>query len=79
MGGLPLEMMGRCPEPHMSGGKAPVDALVVGASSLVIIPLPVGLPIWEPLVGNWPRVKHLLEGWDLPQNWGRVRHRKLQN
>ena len=23
-------------------------------------------------MGNWSRVKHLLEGWGLPQNWGRV-------
>ena len=36
-------------------------------------PLSVGLPIWEPLVGNWSRVKHLLEGWGLLQNWGRVK------
>ena len=35
-------------------------------------PLYVGLPNGETLVGNWCRVKHLLEGWRLTQNWGRV-------
>ena len=35
-------------------------------------PPSVGLPMEVPLVGNWPRVKHLIEGWSLPQNWGMV-------
>ena len=34
--------------------------------------LSVGLQLGEPLVENWSRVKHLLDGWALPQNWESV-------
>ena len=56
----------------VDGGEAPVDAEAEDLTSPVIIPPAVGLPTWEPLVGNWSRVKYLLEGWSLPQNGGRV-------
>ena len=46
----------------VDGGEAPVDAAAEGAASPVVIPPAVGLPTWEPLVGNWSRVKYLLEG-----------------
>ena len=56
-----------------------MDAAAEDAASPVTVPPSVGLPIWEPLVGNWSRVKYLLEGWGLPQNWGRVETPELQN
>ena len=61
MGGLPLWMVGR-PQwlQQVEGAASPRS------------PLSVGLPTGEPLVGNWSRVKHLLEGWGLPQIWGMV-------
>ena len=58
------------------GREAPADAVAEGAASPVIPPA-VGLPSREPLVGNWPRVKYLLEGWGLPQNWGTRRAAEL--
>ena len=55
----------------VDGGEAPADAAAEGATSPIVMPPGVGLPIWEPLVGNWSR-KYLLEGWGLPHNWGTV-------
>lgn len=52
-------------------GEATMAVEVQGAA-LLGNPLYVGLPIGEPLVRNWSRVKHLLEGWSLPQTWGRM-------
>ena len=46
-------------------------AAVEGAAPLGN-PLYVALPTGEPLVGNWSRVKHILQWWGLPQDWGRV-------
>lgn len=49
-----------------------MNVVAEGAASPVITPPALGLSIWEPLMGNWSRVKYLLEGWRLPQNWRRV-------
>ena len=48
--------------PPVDDGEAPVAAAVQGAAS-TRNPLSVGFPIEEPLVGNWSRVRQLLEGW----------------
>ena len=62
LGGLPLEMVGRCLEhPAVDCCEATVDAAAEGSASPGS-PLSVGLSSWEPLVGNWSRVKHLIEG-----------------
>lgn len=47
------------------------DPSVAGVASPGNIPS-MGLPVWEPLVGNLSRVKCLLDEWAPPQNWGRV-------
>ena len=61
--------------PFVVSREAPAAAVAEGAAP-PRSPLSVGLPNGDPLVGNWSRVKHLLEGWGLPQNWGRVETRE---
>lgn len=60
-------------ENPVNGGEAPVPASPgrQGAASPES-PLSLRLPLGEPLVGNWSRAKHLLDGWGLSQKWGRV-------
>lgn len=55
----------------MDGEEVPVAAAVEGTVS-PRSSLSLGLSTGELLVGNWSRVTHFLEGWDIPQNWARV-------